>query len=83
MPGQAALAFADARELFARAAAHPTVEGCFAIQTFRHLARRDERGAADACLIRDLEAAGRAVGFSLTQTFEDALVRVALAPRAN
>jgi hypothetical protein len=83
LAGQGELRFADARDLLTQAAQHPIVESCLALQSFRYFARRDERGADDACLVRDVAAAGRASGFQLIDLFRDTLVRIALAPRAN
>lgn len=77
------LRFADARDLMTQAAQHPTVQGCLALQSFRYFARRDERGAEDACLVRDVASSGRASGFRLLDLFRETLVRIALAPRAN
>ncbi len=81
--GEKKLAFADAKDLFAQAATHPVVQNCLAIQAFRYFARRDERGAEDACLIRDVAASGRAKGFGLIDMFTDTVARTVFAKRGN
>jgi hypothetical protein len=86
VPGAGDLTWTDARDLFTRASTMPVIQNCFAIQTFRHIARRDERGVngvEDACLIRDVAAAGRSSGFGVIDMFREALARAALARRGS
>lgn len=86
VPGHPDFTFTDARDLFTKASAHPVVQNCLAIQSFRHFARRGERGtggAEDACLVRDVAAAARPGGFRLVGMFTDAMVRIALAKRGS
>jgi hypothetical protein len=84
--GKEILTFKDAKDMFTQAASKAAAQNCLAIQTFRHVARRFERGAdgvEDACLIRDIAAAGRMTNFKILDIFKDALVRTALAKRGS
>lgn len=84
--GAGPLAFTGAQDLFTQAAQHPVAQSCLALQAFRHFARRYERGddgRADACLVRDIAAAGKASGFRLVDMFTEALARTALAKRGG
>jgi hypothetical protein len=86
VPGHPDFVFADARDLFNKAAEHPVVHHCLAVQIFRHFARRMERGSdgvEDACLIRDIAAAGRASSYRLVDMFKDAMARTLLARRTG
>lgn len=77
------VSFKDAAEMMDKLSSNELVQNCFAIQSFRHFARRTERGAADACLLRDLASGARAGGVKLGELFQDALVRIALADRGD
>jgi hypothetical protein len=77
------LVFKDTKDLFEQAATHPAVQRCVVLQSFRHFARREERGTQDACLLRDLVAGARATDTSFIDLWTDTLVRTALAPRGD
>lgn len=78
------LMFKDAKDMFTQASTNLSAQNCLAVQTFRHVARRFERGMEgkeDACIMRDIAAAGRMNQFQILELFKDALVRTALAKR--
>jgi len=77
------LTFQSPGEMAASIAADGTAQSCFVLQTYRFVARRDERGSSDACLIKDVATSGRAAGLKLRDVALDTLVRTALAPRAD
>ncbi len=77
------LSFQGPSELAAGVSADKSAQNCFVLQTYRFVARRDERGTNDACLIRDLAVRARAGGLKLRDLAVDTLAATALAPRAD
>ncbi len=77
------LTFEAPAEMAARIAADSSAQNCFVMQTYRFVARRDERGSNDACLISDLATRARGAGLNLRELAVDTLAATALAPRAD
>lgn len=77
------LQYKDAREFMQKASESPLVKGCYALQSFRYVASRFERGSADACLIKDVAAVVTSPSSSLLDVLTTAFAKTALANRGD
>lgn len=77
------LSFTDPRGLMAQVATSEIAQSCFVMHNFRYVARRTERGSADACVLKELVQSSRARDFDLADLAESALIATALAERAD
>ncbi len=81
--GGGTLKFDGPAQLFEAVSQDATAQNCFVLQTYRYVARRDERGSSDACVVKRLAERARVASFQLADLSLSALAETALSPRAD